>query len=102
MATRGRTPGQLLREVTPSVMIKKKFDMSGTQIHRVLEGMRRHDWGSEVTVNTIDGLRLDWPDRWALIRSSNTEPVIRIAAEAKTKAGAEALIDLLWKQAMTF
>jgi phosphomannomutase len=102
MATRGRTPGQLLREVPQYVMIKKKFDMSGGQIHRVLEGMRRHDWGGEVTVTTIDGLRLDWPDRWALIRSSNTEPVVRIAAEAKTKAGAEALIELLWKQAMTF
>lgn len=29
-----------------------------------------------------DGLRLDWPDRWLLIRPSNTEPIVRIIAEA--------------------
>jgi phosphomannomutase len=102
MATRGRTPSQLLQEVPQYVMIKKKFDMSATQTHRVLEGLRRHDWGGEVTVNLLDGVRLDWPDRWALIRSSNTEPVIRIAAEAKTPAGAEELIERLYKLAMTF
>ena len=28
-----------------------------------------------------DGLRLDWPGRWLLIRASNTEPIVRIIAE---------------------
>jgi phosphomannomutase len=30
----------------------------------------------------LDGLRLDWPDRWLIVRGSNTEPIVRIIAEA--------------------
>ena len=33
-----------------------------------------------------DGLRLDWPDRWVQVRASNTEPIIRVIAEAPTDA----------------
>ncbi|MER3415923.1 MAG: phosphoglucosamine mutase [Gemmataceae bacterium] len=36
----------------------------------------------EARVNRADGLRLDWPDRWVHIRPSNTEPIVRIIAEA--------------------
>ena len=32
-----------------------------------------------------DGLRLTWPDRWLLVRASNTEPIIRIIAESKSE-----------------
>ncbi len=38
-----------------------------------------------------DGLRLDWSDRWVQVRASNTEPIIRIIAEAPGDAAAEAL-----------
>jgi phosphomannomutase len=41
--------------------------------------------------NTVDGIRIDWEDSWVLIRPSNTEPVIRITAEAKTEKSAEVL-----------
>ena len=41
---------------------------------------------------TIDGLKIQWPDRWLLIRKSNTEPIIRIHAEAPTADEAQALI----------
>lgn len=40
-----------------------------------------------------DGLRLDWPDRWVQVRASNTEPIIRIIAEAPQKNDAVALCD---------
>lgn len=38
-----------------------------------------------------DGLRLDWPSRWVQVRASNTEPILRVIAEAPTAADAEAL-----------
>jgi len=38
-----------------------------------------------------DGLRLDWPDRWVQVRASNTEPIIRVIAEAPTDADAKSL-----------
>lgn len=38
-----------------------------------------------------DGLKLLWPDRWAHVRASNTEPLLRLAAEAKSEADLEKL-----------
>lgn len=38
-----------------------------------------------------DGLRLDWPDRWVQVRASNTEPIIRLIAEAPDEATAKSL-----------
>ncbi len=38
-----------------------------------------------------DGLRLDWEDRWVHIRSSNTEPIVRVIAEAPDGAIAREL-----------
>ena len=39
-----------------------------------------------------DGVRLDWPDAWLGVRPSNTEPLLRIAAEAKTQASLDKLL----------
>ncbi len=42
---------------------------------------------------TIDGLRLDWDDAWVLIRaSSNTEPILRVFAEALTQKRADEIV----------
>jgi phosphomannomutase len=38
-----------------------------------------------------DGLRLDWPDRWVQVRASNTEPILRVIAEAPDAAQARQL-----------
>jgi phosphomannomutase len=40
-----------------------------------------------------DGLRLDWDDRWVHVRSSNTEPIVRVIAEAPEAAIARGLAD---------
>ena len=41
---------------------------------------------------TIDGLRLDWEDAWVLIRASNTEPIMRVFAEALKQERADELV----------
>ncbi len=41
----------------------------------------------------LDGLRLDWPGKWLLVRASNTEPIVRAIAEAPTAAEARTLCD---------
>ncbi len=38
-----------------------------------------------------DGLRLDWPDRWVQVRASNTEPILRVIAEAPDDSAANDL-----------
>ncbi len=47
----------------------------------------------DAQVDTQDGLRLDWSDCWLLIRGSNTEPIVRICAEAPTEAAARQLVE---------
>jgi phosphomannomutase len=47
----------------------------------------------DATVDTQDGLRLTWPDHWLHVRPSNTEPIIRLIAEAPSGAAAEQLVE---------
>ena len=39
-----------------------------------------------------DGMRINWEKQWVIIRPSNTEPVLRIHAEANTKKGLKELL----------
>jgi phosphomannomutase len=50
----------------------------------------------DARINTDDGLRVDFPDHWVHLRLSNTEPIIRIIAEARTPAAANGVVDR-WK-----
>ncbi len=46
----------------------------------------------DAQVDTRDGLRLAWQDRWLHVRPSGTEPIVRFIAEAPTEADAAALV----------
>ena len=48
-------------------------------------------YGSDPTVevNDIDGVKIDFPDKWVHLRKSNTEPIIRVYSEAQTEAEAD-------------
>lgn len=48
--------------------------------------------GQPQTRADFDGVRLDWADAWFGVRASNTEPILRLAGEARTKADLDALI----------
>jgi phosphomannomutase len=47
----------------------------------------------EATADRRDGLRLDWSDRWVHVRASNTEPIVRVIAEATFPEDARRLAD---------
>jgi phosphomannomutase len=47
----------------------------------------------EARCNTDDGVKLDFPDSWVHLRGSNTEPIVRIIAEARTAESADALLE---------
>ena len=42
-------------------------------------------------VNDIDGVKIDFPDKWVHLRKSNTEPIVRVYSEAQTMAEADEL-----------
>ena len=45
----------------------------------------------DAQMDRTDGLKLMWPDRWVHVRSSNTEPLLRFATEAKSEEAMEGL-----------
>jgi phosphomannomutase/phosphoglucomutase len=49
-------------------------------------------------INTIDGVRVDWPDAWGLVRASNTTPVLVLRFEADTTARLLQIQDLFREQ----
>ena len=46
-------------------------------------------------INRLDGIKFSWSDKWIHIRKSNTEPIIRIFAEAPTKDEVDDLVNTL-------
>ena len=46
-------------------------------------------------INRLDGIKFSWSDKWIHIRKSNTEPIIRIFAEASTKDEVDELVNTL-------
>jgi len=60
-------------------------------LERVYGELRRRFADAQVDVQ--DGLRLTWRDRWLHVRPSNTEPIIRLIAEAPSGAAAQELVD---------
>jgi len=54
--------------------------------HALVERLQKEaSFGPEASVNTIDGLRVDWPDGFGLIRASNTTPVLVLRFEGHTR-----------------
>ena len=82
-----------LRATYPEYVIaKNKIELSDkAMISRILDEVKRV-YATE-DVNTVDGVKVSFESRkeWVHLRSSNTEPIIRIYAEAATKEAADAL-----------
>lgn len=47
---------------------------------KLVDKLRERDWGGEVI--TIDGVRVNYPDSWFLVRPSGTENLLRVTIEA--------------------
>ena len=71
-------------------IVKDKLDRPNASLDAVYEALRGAFPGAEV--DTQDGLRLSWPDRWVHVRPSGTEPIVRVIAEAPTADEANALV----------
>jgi len=80
-----------LRDSYPRYEISKNKIALTPQIDvdEVLEKMQLKYAAEEI--NTIDGVKIDFPDSWVHLRKSNTEPIIRIYAESQSREKADAL-----------
>ena len=80
-----------LRKTYPTYYIsKQKIELSpAIDVDAILKQVEEK-FASE-KVNTIDGVKIDFPEKWVHLRKSNTEPIIRIYSEAKTMQEADEL-----------
>ena len=90
LARERATVSELVARAPRYTIVKAKVPR-GPRLAPVYDGLRRRF--PDAVVDTQDGLRLAWPDRWLHVRPSGTEPIIRLIAEAPSGADAERLIE---------
>jgi phosphomannomutase len=93
LARDGRRVSELVAASPRYAIVKDKVPRSRTSgLTQVYAALRSRF--ADATVDERDGLRLGWRDRWLHVRPSNTEPIIRLIAEAPTAAEARQLVDV--------
>jgi phosphomannomutase len=97
LADHGGTLTSLKSSLPAYTIVKGKVplgDRSGDEILRRIKVAHARS-GS---VNTDDGLKLDFPDYWVHLRKSNTEPIVRIIAEAPTPDRAKQVVQAFTRE----
>jgi phosphomannomutase len=88
LARTGRRLSELVAALPRYAIVKSKVDLERGRTAAALERLAAGAGALGARADTVDGLRLDWPDRWVHVRPSNTEPVVRVIAEAADEAAA--------------
>jgi phosphoglucosamine mutase len=84
LAHSGKKVSELRNEYPNYFMAKERMDLTpDTDVDAILDSIKEKYTGNPI--NDIDGVKIDFPDRWVHFRKSNTEPIIRIYTEAPTQ-----------------
>ncbi len=92
MAQRQLKVSQLADELPRYEIVKTKFTLPREKLSAAFQAVERHF--RDAQADRLDGMRLDWPGKWLLVRASNTEPIVRVIAEAPDSAEAQRLCAL--------
>ncbi len=97
----GDTLSKLKQTLPAYSIVKDKVALQSVAGDKVLHALKdRH--AANGRVNTDDGVKLDFADYWVHLRKSNTEPIVRIIAEARTRSEAENVVELFKKRVLSF
>jgi phosphomannomutase len=91
MTSTGKTLGELADALPKLHIHKSKAEVSADRLPDLFDALQKVH--PDATAQTGDGLRLAWNDKWLLVRGSNTEPIVRLIAEAETEAEAISLCE---------
>lgn len=89
LAETGQSISDVVHSLPPIAMIKDKLVCPSDRIATVLRRLRR-DYAA-YPMDLRDGVKVTLPNGWFLVRGSNTEPIIRMIAEAEDEAGARTI-----------
>jgi phosphomannomutase len=90
LAESGRSLSAIVNELPRFSIVKDKLDRPKAPLDTVYAALK--EAFSDADVDTQDGLRLSWKDRWVHVRPSGTEPIVRVIAEGPTEKDARALV----------
>jgi phosphomannomutase len=90
MASRQKKVSELVAELPHYEIVKRTVKLSADKLPAALDAVEQRF--REAKPDRLDGLRLDWPDHWVIVRGSNTEPIVRVIGEASTTSAAEELV----------
>jgi len=96
LAETDQTITELVNTLPRFAMIKEKLVCPSDKISVVLR-MLRNEYAA-YPMDLRDGVKVSLPNGWFLVRGSNTEPIIRVIAEAEREADAKAIIDRVYSQ----
>ena len=93
LAQKGCTVSDLRKTFPDYQIAKNRIDLTPeTDVDAILVKVKEmFAKDNSAVVNDIDGVKIDFPDRWVHLRKSNTEPIIRVYSEAQTEAQADDL-----------
>lgn len=91
MTGTGKSLAELADALPRFHIVKSVAEVTSERLPQLLDALQNAHPDAEAT--TGDGLRLAWQDKWLLVRGSNTEPIVRLIAEAQTQSEAQALCD---------
>ena len=91
MAATGKHVSELVAELPRFVIVKHKFACSRERADAAAAAVAGAF--ADQRVDRADGTRVDFADGWVHVRASNTEPIVRIVAEAEAEATANALAE---------
>ncbi len=85
MHERNRPLSAIVDDYPKFTILKGEVPLSSPRIPRLLAELRERYTSGEApgTANNVDGLRIDWPDRWFHVRVSQTEPIVRVICEQR-------------------
>jgi len=87
----GGSLSDLRRSLPNYVITKAKVPVQSTAMAEIFNRVRAK-YERAGSVNAEDGLKIDFSDSWVHLRKSNTEPIVRIIAEAPSKNRADELV----------
>ena len=93
MAETKKSIATLADEIPAYYMKKEKFDADKNQTDLIIATAKKTF--TDAAVDTTDGCRLDFDDGWMHLRCSNTEPIMRVIAEAKTAQSLKKYLDIV-------
>ena len=93
LAQKGCTVSELRKTYPDYQIAKNRIDLTPeTDVDAILVKVKEmFAKDNSAVVNDIDGVKIDFPDRWVHLRKSNTEPIIRVYSEAQTMSQADDL-----------